>query len=408
VRLTLVGLLAVLALVMPAAQGAHAQTMRTHTVQQILVDGKAVDSANGVTVTPPNARPDDIQHVIRRTEQINDGTRVDVPARIEVVIVSTGGTSTATLEPGASDTFVSTDKGELVRSNAGKTLFEVVHNKLDFFRVQYGAQITAGVSGTTFSVEASAGQVTFACTQDAVAITKTGYLQIGADRRHVSLTDAISAAHVARVTYAPSPSWTLGTFTDYPSAQGYYQQQAAAASKAGDTAAEAAALNNLGLIASIAENSVSARQYFAQSAQLGNPEAQTAIGLMYQSGTDATPQNNVTALGYYDLAAAQGAPEGLRRAACLYVLGPPGVPANDAKALQDFQLAAAQGDYLSAYYAGLMYESGTAATPKDLTTALDYVRRAAVLAKAAGITQFSMTELLSPPAYVPGVICQRG
>src|SRR5580693_2359824 len=68
---------------------------RAHTVQQILRDGTAVASAPGVTVTPRGGTP---ESTIRVGESIADGTRVDVPAHLVVVIVSSGNKSTITLE----------------------------------------------------------------------------------------------------------------------------------------------------------------------------------------------------------------------------------------------------------------------------------------------------------------------
>ena len=218
---------------------------RVHTVGQILRDGKAVDSADGVTVTPA-AGP--AQHVVRRGETIADGTRVDVPAHVVVVIVSTGGASTARLEPGASLTFVSTGRGEVVRSNAGQMLFDVVHNALDFYRVQYGDQISAGVSGTAFSVVASGKTVTFTCTRDQISITKTGYLVVGAEHTKVSLIDVISAANKRQVTYQPSATWYFASFANFAEAQASYRAQVAAAQRGGDAATLAAALTNLGFV----------------------------------------------------------------------------------------------------------------------------------------------------------------
>ena len=218
---------------------------RVHTVGQIVRDGKAVDSAEGVTVTPASGPA---QHVLRRGETIADGTRVDVPAHVVVVIVSTGGASTARLEPGASLTFVSTGRGEVVRSNAGQTLFDVVHNALDFYRVQYGDQISAGVSGTAFSVVASGKTVTFVCTRDQINVTKTGYLVIGAERKKVALIDVISAANRRQVTYEPSATWYFASFANFAAAQASYRAQVAAAQRGGDAATLAAAVSNLGFV----------------------------------------------------------------------------------------------------------------------------------------------------------------
>jgi tetratricopeptide (TPR) repeat protein len=236
--------LAVLALAVFSPLAAGAQTTRTHTVSAILLDGKDVASAAGVTVTPPAGAP---QHTIRLHETIPDGTRVDVPARVVVVIVSTGGASTARLEPGASITFVSTGKGEQVRADGGQVFFAVVGKALDFYRVQYGDQIVAGVSGTAFSIAANGKTVTFACTSDQIAVTKTGFLVIGSQRKAVSLVDTISAGQPP-VSYRPTQTWMLGTFASYAAAQTAYQGQLAAAQQRRDLRAQANVLNNIGVV----------------------------------------------------------------------------------------------------------------------------------------------------------------
>ena len=279
-------MLAVLVLGAPLA--ANAQTPRTHTVKQILLDGKDAPSAGG-TVTPRTGSP---QPTIHRGETIADGTRVDVPAHVVVVIVSTGGASTARLEPGASITFLSTGKGELLRSNGGKTFFDVVHNTLDFFRVQYGDgdKIVAGVNGTAFSIDATNTTVTFTCTSDEVSITKTGYLVIGAERKKVSLVDTISAGQPP-VTYQPTQTWTLGTFATYAKAEESYRAQLAAAQKRGDRGAEDAALTNIGNVEESQGQYAAALQSYQQALALlrelgdrdGEASALTNIGVVQEA-----------------------------------------------------------------------------------------------------------------------------
>jgi tetratricopeptide (TPR) repeat protein len=234
---------AILTLLVLTPLTANAQAARTHTVSRILLDGKQVSSAAGVTVTP---RSGPAGKSLRLQERIADGTRVDVPAHVVVVIVSTGALSTARLEPGASVTFVSTGKGEQVRTNAGQVFFDVVHDALDFFRVQYGNQIVAGVDGTAFSVIAGSKAVTFACRRDAISITKTGFLVIAAQRKKVSLVDTLSAKQPP-LTYAPAPNWVLGTFANYAAAEASFQRQLTVAKNAHDRYAQANALNNIGI-----------------------------------------------------------------------------------------------------------------------------------------------------------------
>ncbi|MBV8530974.1 MAG: tetratricopeptide repeat protein, partial [Candidatus Eremiobacteraeota bacterium] len=218
----------------------HAGPLREHVVQQILLDGRPVQSTAGVTVT----RGGITERTLRRGERIRDGTRIDVPAHVVIVITSTGAKSTTTLEPGASVTFVSTGSGELLSSNGGRALFSVVPKTLDFFRVQSGEALTASVHGTAFSVETGAA-VTFDCREGEVNITKMGYVLIGQRRLQTSLIDVISAAATPQVTYRPSINWTLAAFTNFAQAEAFYRARLGAALHAGDTGAVDAARINL-------------------------------------------------------------------------------------------------------------------------------------------------------------------
>ena len=267
-----------------SSSAAHGQTTRSHTVRQILLDGRDVAFATGVTVKAKGAPA---QTTIRRNEPIADGTRVDVPAHVVVVIASTGNKSRATLEPGASITFVSTDKGEILRSNAGKTLFDVVHNSLDFFRVQYGDQITAGVSGTAFSIDARGTTVIVACTSDQVSVAKTGYLQIGTQRKKVTLFDTIVAGQKP-VSYHPSQTWTLGTFTTYAEAENAFRDQLASARTSGNRNAESTTLKNIGNVQEGQGQYAAALQSYQQSLAIkrelgdrdGEARALSGIGIV--------------------------------------------------------------------------------------------------------------------------------
>ncbi|HLX25598.1 MAG TPA: hypothetical protein VKR05_01290, partial [Candidatus Cybelea sp.] len=108
-------LASVLAAASMAPSPVSASLLRSHTVREILVDGRAVATVTGVTLT----RGTLTAHTLQRGERIADGTRIDVPAHVAIVVVSTGEKSTTTLQPGASVTFVSTGSGELVSSNRG-------------------------------------------------------------------------------------------------------------------------------------------------------------------------------------------------------------------------------------------------------------------------------------------------
>lgn len=226
--------------------GAPQASTRSHSVQQVLLDGKPQASATGVTVTQGTT----ITHTIKRGEAIPDGTRIDVPAGVVVVVVvvSTGGKSTVTLQPGASLTFVSTSSGEVIAHNAGNATFSVVPGALDFFRVQSGDALTASVHGTIFSVEEQNGNVTFVCTRGVVDIVKKGYVQVGSDSYQTTLVDVISPARTSRITYHPTKTWYIAKFANASAAQAFYQRQLTDAQRRRDPHEMEAARMNLGRV----------------------------------------------------------------------------------------------------------------------------------------------------------------
>jgi Tfp pilus assembly protein PilF len=318
-------------------------TVRVHTVQQILRDGVPVASAAGVTVTPQGGPA---QSSVRRGETIADGTRIDVPAHLVVIAVSTNGASTTRIEPGASITFVSTGTGELVRVSAGQAFFEVVHNALNFFRVQYGDQITAGVNGTAFSIVASGKTVTFACTRDAVSIVKTGFLVIGTQHTKVSLVDTISAGQ-APVTYAPTQGWILASFANYPAAETSFQAQLSAAKNAGNRNAQANALDNLGIVQTEQSKYAAALQSYQQAIALdlelhdrdSEADARMGIGIVQRRENQYTSalQSYQQALALFsELGDREGEANVLGGIAIVH-----GTQGNDAVALASFQQALA-------------------------------------------------------------------
>ncbi|MBV9263015.1 MAG: tetratricopeptide repeat protein, partial [Candidatus Eremiobacteraeota bacterium] len=219
---------------------ARAQTHGTHVVQDVFLDGKAVASAPSTLV-----RGATVARTVHRGEIIQDGTRVDVPAHV-VLVVANVAKSKVTLQPGSSVTFVNTGAGELVKSNRGLAIFSVVPKALDFYRVQSSEVLTASVHGTEFSVSAAGDSVTFTCRQGEINVTKTGYLSIGGQRTKTSLIDVISSAARAQATYTPSLNWSLAKFENFAQAEQFYQRQLHEAQDHSDTNAINVALLNLG------------------------------------------------------------------------------------------------------------------------------------------------------------------
>ncbi|HEV3195586.1 MAG TPA: FecR domain-containing protein, partial [Candidatus Cybelea sp.] len=244
----------------PLVLAAQTTAVRVHVVQQILFDGRPVGSAD-VTVK----RGGRLERSLQRGETIPDGTRIDVPAQVTVVVVSSGAKSKVVLNPGSSVTFVSTGRGELVSTNGGAAVFSVVPKTLDFFRVQSGEVLTASVHGTEFSVDAHSGSVTFACTQGEVNITKTGYLVVGNRRLKASLIDVISAANRPQATYHPTSTWSLAKFANFAQAEAFYQQRLAEAKRSGDANTVNVARLNLGNVQRLRGRYAGALKNFAQA-----------------------------------------------------------------------------------------------------------------------------------------------
>ncbi len=254
---------------------AAAQT-REHTVREILLDGKSVEWVNGATVS----RRAMVEHAVRRGEPIPDGTRVDVPAHVELIITSTGGKSAVTLPPGSSVTFITTDQGEWDSVNAGDPIFSDVPGALDYFHVQAGRDIDAAAAGTTFSVAVGYGSVTVHCTQGELSVQKTGYLRVGLRRYKASLIDTLSPARGA-VTYHPSETWYLATFATFGQAEAYYRRQLATARQTGSAVAVANALDNIGIVQDNQSRYADALRSYAQALalfqQLGDRGGETSV-----------------------------------------------------------------------------------------------------------------------------------
>jgi hypothetical protein len=142
----LFGIVVGLAAILPVS--GLAAPARVHVINRILHDGKPVPSASSVTLALASGK---VMRGVHVGETIIDGTRIDVPRHLIVIIVSSGGKSTTTMEPGSSVTFVSTGRGELAVVNRGKADFKVVPGSLAFFHVRYGYAFTASAGLDDYS-----------------------------------------------------------------------------------------------------------------------------------------------------------------------------------------------------------------------------------------------------------------
>jgi uncharacterized protein len=115
-------------------------------------------------------------------------------------------------------------------------------------------------------------------------------------------------------------------------------------------------------------------QLWQPLADQGNADAQSGLGLMYQTGR-GVPQNNLIAASWYRKAADQGNPQAQFNLGLMYTSGL-GVPKDFAIAASWFRKAADQGSADAQGRLGLWYENGIG-VPKDYAIAVSWYRKAA-------------------------------
>ncbi len=104
------------------------------------------------------------------------------------------------------------------------------------------------------------------------------------------------------------------------------------------------------------------------SAQEGHPDAQTALGTMYFSGTGVA-KNHREALKWYKKVSRQNNPAALRNMAQIYTEGLGGVSRDLKKAFELYLQAAQLGDADAQFFVGHFYANGLG-TVKDSVQAL--------------------------------------
>lgn len=234
-----------------------------HVVARIAQDGRPVAAAPGVVMT---SHAGTVTTAIRRGDFIPDGTRVDVPAHIVVVVAGTSGKSTVVLDPGSSVSFLSTsDSGELLAAHRGRSTYSVVTHSLDFFRVQTGESLTAAAHGTAFSVGATDRTLDVRCSRGVVNVVELGYVRIGLSRKPTSLTRPIASSTGHRVVYERRTLWELGRFAAYKDAETWFRAQLAAARRAHDPNAVSVALKNLGNVQTLRGRYLDALRSYAEA-----------------------------------------------------------------------------------------------------------------------------------------------
>jgi len=119
-------------------------------------------------------------------------------------------------------------------------------------------------------------------------------------------------------------------------------------------------------------------KYCKLAADQHHSDAQTALGIMYSSGTHACPQNYQEALKYYELAASQGNPRAQYNLAVLYSTAKGGVCQDFQKAFDYYKESANHGYPRAQYNLAIIYDNGTLPlTTKDPDNAFKYYYLAA-------------------------------
>ncbi len=269
-------------------------TVRTHTVVKILQGGAVVAASSRTTLRFKDGR---LARGVSRGDVVPDGTRIETPAGVEVVVQSTDANSTTSIRPSAAFAFLQTGIGEISRLIRGSAFFEVIHDSLGFFVVLSGSsakQINASVSGTHFGMNATAGAVTVEPTSGAVNVSETGDLLVTAEIKRVPRcrkTVRVPATSSKPAAFSTRPSEVFWTFETFALAQRFFEQQFSAAAYAQDVDTERSALTNIGQLELSQGNRAGALRSYENARSIsqsigdiaGVAEATSRIGLVQAS-----------------------------------------------------------------------------------------------------------------------------
>ncbi len=237
--------LAVLALTLFCAQtDAAAQDRPAVSVQSITVDGKPVDTVNGVRVTDPGGSRAE-QRELRENDPLAPGTVIAVPDRTVVTLVTANGT-VITLEAGSRTKINAvSDNGESFTSIFGEAWFKVVR-ALNFFEVAQD-RFLAAVKGTEFKVAVDEREIQFNWLSGLIEVSRDVKVTIdgAAQRDVVTLTEDVSAEN-QRVRYQLNVDEYLRDFNSYRDVEEYFRSQAAEDERSGDQSRMLQGWTNLG------------------------------------------------------------------------------------------------------------------------------------------------------------------
>nr|WP_323667895.1 tetratricopeptide repeat protein [Burkholderia cenocepacia] len=104
------------------------------------------------------------------------------------------------------------------------------------------------------------------------------------------------------------------------------------------------------------QDAAEAAKWYRRAADQGDPQAQNALGYLYDSGR-GVKQSDTDAFNWYRLAAEQGYANAQNNLGLMYENGQ-GVRQDDAEAVKWYRLAAAQGVATSLFRLGVQYYAG--------------------------------------------------
>ena len=131
----------------------------------------------------------------------------------------------------------------------------------------------------------------------------------------------------------------------------------------------------LGDLAHYNGNYKQAVAYFQKAADMGNSDAQFALGTCYLYG-QGVPQDNKKGIAYIEKAAYQGNPWAQVNIGSLYLTGDIGFSKDYKQAFEWFNKAAKQGAPDAYYHLGAMYFTGEMGVPQNYTKSREYFLKA--------------------------------
>jgi hypothetical protein len=206
-----------------------------HYLKTVYEDGRPSPGAAGLVKLQDNGgKPFDA----RINLPLPDGTQIEAPAHIGVVIARSDNKAFITLNPGSRLTIVATtDMNESTAQGSGKISFDVVPHALDFFRVAF-KRFNAAVRGTVFSVDASnPTSVAFDCTRGTVDVVQSGSVYLSSQFKTVAGVQTvaqISATGRRSVTYSLDETQYLQKFKTLKDAASYFNARLTEAEKNND------------------------------------------------------------------------------------------------------------------------------------------------------------------------------